>query len=161
MESGPVRSEDGLRLDLEGARDAIARCDVLVLGFKHLAPRVLFDTREGTASRPLFRVVPPVKTPRERFAQLRRLRPDLGEPQRFVFIQWPLGLDSLMESGLWDQIVDRCRTAEPQRGEADCDGLLERLTQLDRKEVREAIAGESYRTLWPPDERRGRGERLE
>ena len=151
-----MRSEDGLRLDLDGARDAIARCDVLVLGFRHLAPRVLFDTREGTASRPLFRIVPPVNTPRERFAQLRRLRPDLGEPERFVFIQWPLGLDSLVESGLWGRIVDRCRAVEPERGQSDCDGLLERLTRLDQKEVREAIAGESYRTLWPPD---GRGTR--
>ncbi len=151
-----MRSEDGLRLDLDGARDAIARCDVLVLGFRHLAPRVLFDTREGTASRPLFRIVPPVNTPRERFAQLRRLRPDLREPQRFVFIQWPLGLESLVDSGLWERIVERCRAVEPERGPAECDGLMARLQQLDHKEEREAIAGESYRTLWPPLERRQR-----
>jgi len=41
----------------------------------HLTPRVLFDTRTGSASGPLFRIVPPVKTPKDRFAQLRRLRP--------------------------------------------------------------------------------------
>ncbi|HEY7295907.1 MAG TPA: hypothetical protein VH916_12755 [Dehalococcoidia bacterium] len=148
-----MRSEDGLRIDVDAARDAIGRCDVLVLGFRHLAPRVLFDTREGTASGPLFRVVPPVNTPKERFAQLRRLRPDLGEPERFLFIQWPLGLDSLVESGLWSRIVDRCRTAAQERGLEECDGLLQRLTELDAKEVREAIAGESYRTQWPPHER--------
>ncbi len=156
-----MRAEDGLRLDLDGARDAIARCDVLVLGFKHLAPRVLFDTREGTGSGPLFRVVPPVRTPKERFAQLRRLRPDLGEPERFLFIQWPLGLDSLVESGVWSRIVERCRAAAQERGREECEGLLQRLTQLDTKEVRDAIAGESYRTLWPPRERRRRGERRE
>ncbi|HLZ72246.1 MAG TPA: hypothetical protein VKV26_20275 [Dehalococcoidia bacterium] len=154
-----MRAEDGLRLDLDGAREAIGRCDVLVLGFRHLAPRVLFDTREGTASKPLFRIVPPVNTPKERFAQLRRLRPDLGEPERFLFIQWPLGLESLVESGIWSCIVERCRAAAQERGLQECEGLLERLTRLDQKEVQEAIDGESYRTLWPPSPGQPRGER--
>lgn len=153
-----MRSEDGLRLEVAEALEAVGRADVLVLGFTHLSPRVLFDTRKG-AGRPLFRLVPPVRTPEERFAQLRRLRPGLPDPERFVFIQWPLGLDSLLETGLWERIVSHCSAAAGERGIQDCAGVLSRLRMLDRKEEREAIGGESYRTLWPLRRDRGRGGR--
>jgi hypothetical protein len=151
-----VRAENGLTLSLDEVREAVGKSDVLILGFLHLAPRVLFDTRPGTGG-PLFRLVSPVRGPQERFAQLRKLRPGLGEPERFVFIQWPLGMQSLVESGVWERIVGHCETAAGPRGAADCEGILSRLRQLDRKEEREAITGDSYRTIWPQHRKRTTG----
>lgn len=149
-----MRAENGLSLNLPEVFEAIGKSDVLVLGFLHIVPRVLFDTRAGAGS-PLFRLVPPVRTPEERFAQLRKLRPGLGEPERFVFIQWPLGLESLQQNGVWQRIVEHCIAAAATRAATDCDGILQRLQLLDRKEEIDAIGGESYKTLWPPRERRG------
>jgi len=152
-----VHAENGLSLDLAEVFEAIGKSDVLVLGFLHLAPRVLFDTRKGK-DRPLYRLVAPVRTPEERFAQLRKLRPGLDDPKRYVFIQWPLGLSSLLDSEVWDQIVDHCVKAAGEEGRSDCEGILERLKELDRKEERAAIVGESYRTIWPPRRNRKAGE---
>jgi hypothetical protein len=143
-----VRAENGLNLNLAEVFEAVGKSDVLVLGFLHLTPRILFDTRTGPGG-PLFRFVPPVRTPEERFAQLRKLRKGLGDPERFVFIQWPLGLDSLENNGVWQRIMEHCRAAAPDRADADCATVMKRLRELDRKEDRDAIAGESYRTIWP------------
>lgn len=143
-----MRGENGLGLNLPEVRDAVARADVLVVGFVHLTPRVLFDLRPGP-SHPLFRLVAPVRTPDERFAQLRRLRPGVPDPERFVFIQWPLGLDSLVETSVWETIVARCQVVAGEQALSDCDGIMQRLRILDSKELREAIGGDSYRSLWP------------
>jgi len=150
-----VRAENGLNLNLEEVLEAVDRSDVLVLGFLHLTPRILFDTRLGS-DRPLFRIVARVRTPEERFAQLRKLRPGLGDPNRYVFIEWPLGMTSLVESRVWQRIVEHCAGAGGERARTDCEGILERLRRLDRKEEHEAIRGESYRTMWPSRRRRGR-----
>lgn len=153
-----MHAENGLSLDLAEAVEAVGKSDVLVLGFLHIAPRVLFDTRRGN-DKPLFRLVAPVRTPEERLAQLRKLRPSLDDPRRYVFIQWPLGLSSLVEMEIWDRIVDHCVKSAGEAARADCDGILQRLQELDRKEEREAIWGESYRTIWPPRRNRKAGER--
>ncbi len=151
-----MRAENGLSLNLTEVFEAIGKSDVLVLGFLHLAPRVLFDTRRAS-DRPLFRLVPPVRTPEERFGQLRKLRPGLADPERYVFIQWPLGLTSLVTTEVWDQVVDHCVHAAGDSAREDCDGIMKRLRQLDRKEDREAIRGDSYRTVWPSRGRRHTG----
>lgn len=148
-----MHAENGLNLDLDQVLEALRACDVMVLGFMHLSPRVLFDMRPGPGG-PLFRVVAPVGTPQERFQQLRKLRPGIGDPKQYLFLQWPLGLGSLLEMGVWERIVDRCREAAPDIADDDCAAILDRLERLDRKETREALRGDSYRTVWPP--RRGR-----
>ncbi len=153
-----MHAENGLSLSLTEVFEAIGKSDVLVLGFLHIAPRILFDTRSGP-DKPLFRMVPPARTPEERFAHLRKLRPGLSDPERYVFIQWPLGMTSLVTTEVWDQIVDHCVKAAGESAREDCDGILKRLRQLDRKEDREAIRGESYRTVWPPRGKRRTGGR--
>lgn len=147
-----MRGENGLGINLPEAREAIGHADVLVLGFAHIQPRVLFDLRSGSGA-PLIRLVPPVRTPQERFGQLRRLRPGVPDPERFIFVQWPLGLDSIEESGVWEAIIAHAERTVGERARTDCEGVMQRLRLLDRKETREAIGGESYRYLWP----KGRG----
>jgi hypothetical protein len=142
-----VRGENGLGINLREARGAIGQADVLVLGFDHIKQRVLFDFRPGPGG-PLIRLVAPVSTARERLTELHTLRPGIPDPQRFIFVRWPLGLDSLVDSGVWDVITERAGTGN-EKARADCDGALQRLRLLDAKETREAIAGESYRSLWP------------
>jgi hypothetical protein len=144
-----VRSDNGSSLELAEVRKAIDLSDVLVLGFLHLSSRLLFDVRTGPREAPLIRFVPPVRTPEERFAHLRGLRPGLNDPQKYVFIRWPLGLESLIASGVWQQITDHCVEAGGEAAERDCAVLLKRLCELDRREDLEAIAGKTYRTLWP------------
>jgi len=151
-----MRTENGLNLDLQQLFETIDQCDVLVLGFLHIGPRVLFDSRHDAAGAPLLRFVPPVRTPRERFAHLRRLRPSLGDPERYAWVQWPLGIESLVGMGTWARVVQHCSLAAGDRAVVDCEEILDRLRLLERKEVTEAISGAGYRTLWPaPRPRRG------
>lgn len=144
-----MRSENGIALELAEVHQAIGLSDVLVLSFPHLASRLLFDVRTGGGAGPLIRFVPPVRTPQERIAHLRTLRPGLGDPEKYVFLQWPLGLESLLSGEIWQQITDHCVAVGGDRAERDCALLLRRLCELDHREDIEAISGKTYRTLWP------------
>jgi hypothetical protein len=144
-----MRSENGLGLTLDEVYQAVDVSDVLIIAFPHLTGRLLFDVRTRPGEPPVIRSVPPVRSPDERFAYLRKLRPGLADPERYVFIQWPLGIESLVTNEVWRHIEDHCIAAGGDKAGEECASMLRRLYELDRKEDREAIRGRSYKTLWP------------
>jgi hypothetical protein len=147
-----MKSENGLSLSLDEVYKAVDISDVLLIAFPHLTGRLLFDVRTRPDDGPVIRSVPPVRGPDERFAYLRRLRPGLPDPERYVFIQWPLGVESLVTNDVWRHIEDHCIAAGGDRSGEECATLLRGLYELDRQEDREAIRGKSFKTLWPPQE---------
>ena len=144
-----MKSENGLGLELPEVFKAIDLSEVLVMSLPHLSNRLLFDVRVRAGQGPIVRLVPPVRSPEERFAYLRRLRPGVGDPEKYVFIQWPLGVQSLVADHVWQRITEHCEAAGGPDTRRRCDQLLRRLSELDRQEDVEAIRGQSYRTLWP------------
>lgn len=144
-----MKSENGLGLSLEEVYKAVDVSDVLVIAFPHLTGRLLFDVRTRPGESPLIRSVPPVRSPDERFAYLRSVRPGLADPERYVFIQWPLGVESLITNDVWRHIEEHCISAGGDKAGEECASLLRRLYELDQHEDSEAIRGRSYKTLWP------------
>ena len=133
--------------DLDDALRVIDEADVVVIGFAWLADRLLVDARRSGSSGPYVRVVTPVRTPQERIRQLRELRPGFNDPESFVFLPWSGRVDSFVEAGLYQRIVDRCRDDEPALG--DCHTALKKLEELDRDDLRQAIrGGDKYHTLY-------------
>jgi hypothetical protein len=145
-----MKSENGLGLSLEEVYKAIDVSDVLVIALPHLSGRLLFDVRTRPGDPPLIRTVPPVRGPDERFAYLRSARPGLADPERYVFIQWPLGVESLVSNDVWRRIEDHCVDAGGEKAGEECAGLLRGLYELDHHEDVEAVGGRSYKTIWPP-----------
>ena len=138
-------SEEGF--DLEETLRAIREADVVVIGLGWLAERLLIDGRYNESDGPYIRVVEPVRSPQERILQLRKLRPGFGDPESFVFFPWAGRVDAFVEADLFERVLDRCNGDE--RAMEDAREALKQLFELDREDIRQAIAGgEKYHALY-------------
>ena len=136
---------DGFNMD-EPQR-VIAEAEVLVVQFGWLAERLLVDQRRAQDVGPYIRVVQPVRTPQERIRQLREWRPGFNDPETYVFFPWAGRVEAFVEAGLFARIVERC--ADDDQARSDCESALEKLLQLDREDLLQAIrGGEKYHTLY-------------
>lgn len=136
------------RPHLTRALRMIAEAEVLVVGFTMFAERLLLDTRSTDAVPPMIQVVPPVASVEERLTELRRTRPQFPPPERFYFFIWPLRIATFEQSGLWQRMVLRVLEAGHAKVGGDCNHALERLYQLEREDVQEALQGARYQTIW-------------
>ncbi|MCY3568542.1 MAG: hypothetical protein OXH38_07930 [Chloroflexi bacterium] len=133
--------------DLEETLRALREADVVVIGFGWLQERLLIDGRRNDTDGPYIRVVEPVRSPQDRIRELRKLRPNFDDPESFVFFPWAGRVDSFVEADLFDRILERC--AGDTTAEDDARAALSRLYELDREDIRQAIAGgEKYHTLY-------------
>lgn len=135
-------------IDLGEVMRVIRSADVLMLRFVVVSDRLLLDARSNELDGPMLKVVPRVNGARERFRELRRLRPRFPLPDRITAVQWPHRIATLSSSGVWDIVRERL-SASGFPGAADqADAILEELTRLEKLEIRNAIKGEGYQTYW-------------
>src|SRR5215216_2860400 len=83
-EATTMYGENGAIVDVDEVRDAIARADVLIVGFRTFPERLLIDARSNDAAGPMARVVEPLGGVEERMHWLGRTRPQFGLPERFT-----------------------------------------------------------------------------
>jgi hypothetical protein len=122
--------------------------EVIVVRFLILSLRLLVDSRSSAKDGPLIRLVPAASSAEERFRSLRKLRPDFPAPERITVIHWPKRVDQLIASGVWSGLEERLRSSGfAGTTEAVASTLVE-LQRLERTEIRRAILGEGYQTLW-------------
>ncbi len=133
--------ENGQVVDVAEVREAIERADVLIVGFRGFAERLLVDSRSSGAAGPMVRVVAPLGGVEERMHWLGRNRPQFGLPQRFTFFVWPHSVGFLEETGL------AAALAVGSGAEPVAEALAE-LRRLERAAHREAIDGDRWRSLW-------------
>jgi hypothetical protein len=135
-------------IDLAEVMRVIRSADVLMLRFVIVPQRLLLDSRSNDVDGPLLKVVPRVSGARERFRELRRLRPRFPLPDRITAVHWPHRIDSLKSSGVWDAVIERLGASGFPGAEQQADAIYTELTQLERAEVQNAIKGEGYHTYW-------------
>ena len=144
--------ENGQIVDIDQVREAVARADVLIVGFRAFAERLLIDSRANEAVGPMARVVEPLRGVEERMHWLGRNRPQFELPERFTFFVWPHSIRFLQESGVADQMFASVGAGAEQLAEA-----LDQLHRLEHTAQRAAIAGDQWRSLWDAQgTRRGR-----
>jgi hypothetical protein len=76
------------------------------------------------------------------------MRPRFGRPDSITIIPWPKYIASLADLGIWDRIVRRYAEIGSPQNVRDCDRCFAELAKLEREEVRRAIVGENYETIW-------------
>jgi hypothetical protein len=149
-----MHGENGQIVDVTEVREAIARADVLVVGFRTFPERLLIDSRSDEAVPPMARVVEPLRGVEERMHWLGRARPQFGLPERFTFFVWPHSVRFLEETGVANQFFTSVGAGE---GAEQLAGALDELLRLERAARRQAIAGDTWRSLWDAQgTRRGR-----
>ena len=133
---------------LDEVFQTVRTADVITFRFVVVGHRLLIDNRYTEIDAPLVKVVPRVSSAYERFRSLKQLRPRFHLPDKICAIWWPKRVEALVSSGVWSSIVDRVSAAGFAEAAARCEETLQELIDLERLEVRKAIQGDGYRTLW-------------
>ena len=140
--------DSDFRIDIGEVQRAIDVGDITALYFPLLRKTLLMDTRTTGVDGPMIKVVPMASSPQERFKELVRLRPRFSKPESITIIQWPKYVGSMVKLQLWDHIVRHFLEIGPPEIVRRCDECLQELSHTEQDELRRAITGENYETLW-------------
>ena len=140
--------DSDFRIDIGEVCRAIDLGEIIALYFPLLRKTLLMDTRTNAVDGPMIKVVPMASSPEERFRELIRMRPRFPKPESISIVPWPKYVHSLVDTGVWDSIVRRFLEIGPPQIVRDCEACLMELYAVEREEIRRAISGENYETLW-------------
>jgi hypothetical protein len=140
---------DDYGVDLDEVHKVIEASDVLVVRFHIVQRRLLVDFRTKPGIGPYVAMVAPASSVEERFRAIKEVRPEFPLPERVMSFQWPRMIAVMVDSGVWQRIVDRATSLGGQEAAEACTTVLDRLLAEERAEVQRAIRGsEHYQTLW-------------
>jgi hypothetical protein len=135
-------------LNLDDILRTIASADVLRIRFLLLDKRLLIDNRCNEFEGPLVKLVPRMGSSEESFRNLKRMRPRFPLPDRMTAIWWPKYVETLCTSGVWQALVSRIADSGFSESVRQCEDALQELRAMERQEIRNAISGEGFQTIW-------------
>jgi hypothetical protein len=136
------------RIDVSEVNRNLDVAEVVALYFPLLRKTLLMDLRTSDVDSAMIRVVPMANTPEERFQSLLKMRPRFGKPDSITIIPWPKYVRSLVDLGIWDHIVRRYADTGSSDLVRECRRCFQELERFERGEIRRAISGENYETIW-------------
>ena len=136
------------RIDVSEVNRNLDVAEVVAMYFPMLRKTLLMDMRTNDIDGPMIRVVPMAKTPAERFHSLKKMRPRFGKPDTITIIPWPKFITTLVELGVWDHIVRRYADLGSPEMVRQCEKCYAELVRSWDAEMRNAITGENYETIW-------------
>jgi hypothetical protein len=140
---------DEFGVDLDEVFKVIDTADVLVVRFHLIDKRLLVDFRTKAGVLPLVKVVPRAESVEDRFRSIKRLRPELPLPEKVMSFHWPRSVPVMLNSGVWQHLVDRVSSLGDDETTDSCGRAMEELLALERREVFGAIRGaDHYQTIW-------------
>ncbi len=141
---------DDFAVDLEELFNDIDNAEVVSISFPTFDKSAVFDMRSSETEGPMLRLMPMVSSPRERIRSVRRLRPGFPRPTGLTVIPWHGYVDTLVQNGIWQKLVERfCRSGLNQREALDtCGSVLTELRHSEKTEMTSAILGDNYHTIW-------------
>jgi hypothetical protein len=140
--------DSDFQIDIGEVQRAIDVGEITALYFPLLRKTLLMDTRTTAVDSPMITVVPMASSPEERFRELVRMRPRLPKPDSINIVPWPKYVASLVRLEVWDHIVRRYLEIGPPEVVKRCEECLQELHGFEQEELRRAITGERYETLW-------------
>lgn len=143
--------DSDFQLDLSEVRKHLDETQVVGFFFPFLRQTLLLDTRSNGNDGPLIIVTPMVQSVEERMRSLRKLRPRFPRPDSMTLIPWPKFVDSLERLGVTQMIEDRMAAIGGEGLRSRCRDAFAELRRTERQQVRQAITGEGYETLWERD----------
>ena len=143
--------EGNFLFDIDDVMQNVSGAEVMSLFFPTFRRALIIDTRTTGEVGPLVRLMPMARSPQDRVRSIRRLRPQLPRPTNLTLIPWQRYVDSLVEYGVWDRILNKVRESGDEEALNACDKALAELRDMEREELLSAITGRNYHTLWPQD----------
>ena len=145
--------EGNFLFDIDQVIQNVSEAEVMSLFFPTFRRSLIIDTRTNDTVGPFVRLMPMARSPQDRMRSIRRLRPQFPRPSNLTLIPWQRYVSSLVESGVWDQIVDRIRQSADEEALSACERALVELKKLEHEELTDAITGRNYHTIWPAERR--------
>jgi hypothetical protein len=140
---------DEFGVDLEEVFKLIEAAEVLVVRFHIIERRLLVDFRTKAGVQPLIIAVPRAESVEERFRTIKKLRPQFAFPEKVMSFHWPRSMPVLLNSGVWQHLVDRLVAAGGDETRQHCDKVMQQLLDEEKQEINGAILGaDHYQTLW-------------
>jgi len=136
------------RIDISEVNRAIDLGEIIALYFPLLRKTLLMDLRTTPLDGPMIKVVPMATSAEDRYRELVRMRPRLPKPESINIVPWPKFVETLVRSGVWDRVARRYAEIGPPEMVRQCIASLDQLRDVERDEVRRAITGENFETLW-------------
>ena len=140
--------EGEFSLDLDEALKNIEIAEVISVYFPMLRKSLLVDIRTSFEETPIIRIVPMALSVEERSRSLKKMRPSLDRPQSITVLPWPKYINSLVDLGIWDMILNRLVDSGDSKLLKRSKLILEELYDLELKELATVISGDSYHTIW-------------
>ncbi|HEX5371002.1 MAG TPA: hypothetical protein VFY10_16480 [Dehalococcoidia bacterium] len=135
-------------LNLDDILRTVETAEVVRIRFLLLDKRLLIDNRYNEFEGPLVKIVARSGSSEESFRSLKRLRPRFPLPEKMTAIWWPKYVNTLYSTGVWGAIVARIAETGFTDSVRQCDTVLRELLKLERQEIRNAISGEGFQTVW-------------
>ena len=135
-------------LNLEDILRTVETAEVIRIRFLLLDKRLLVDNRYNEFEGPLVKIVSRSGSSEESFRNLKRLRPRFPLPEKMTAIWWPKYVNTLYTTGVWQALTKRIADTGFTDAARQCDTILRELLALERQEIKNAISGEGFQTIW-------------
>src|SRR5262245_1581894 len=135
-------------LNLDDILRTIETAEVVRIRFLLLDKRLLIDNRHNEFEGPMVKIVARAGSSEESFRNLKRLRPRFALPDKMTAIWWPKYVNTLYSTGVWAAVVKRITETGFTDSVRQCDDILRDLLALERQEIKNAISGEGFQTIW-------------
>ena len=136
------------RIDLDDLLKNVNAAEVISIYLPVLRKTILVDTRFTAEDPPMVRIVPMAGSLEERQRSLRRLRPQFPKPKSITVVPWPKYVDSLVQLGIWDKLLERFAFSGHKEAIQACNDVLKEARKLEKDELGAAISGENCHTVW-------------
>jgi hypothetical protein len=151
-QAGKLDCVDGaIDLDIERLRHSLRTVDHVLFRLTPtgVSQRLLVDFRSNSDAGPGVHLLPEVNSFAERLRSIEQVRRGFPVPDRLVVVTWPLRVDALERLEVLETMRSRLAAADAYDAIKQLDEAYATLLELQREELRRAISGEGYRTLWP------------
>ena len=138
--------------DIEEIKNTLLEADVVSLFFPYFGKTVLIDIRSNETDGPALILTEMVRSPRERIRSMEQLRPGFNDPEKMVLIPWIRYVETLVDSGIWSVIVKKLEKASFIDPSVSANEILEKLRNLEHRDLADAVNGTSYKTIWSKPE---------
>ncbi len=135
-------------VDRAAMLSAVRERDHLVFRFATVSQRLFVDFRTAMEDGPAVHVLPPAASVKERMASIREVRPAFPRPERINIVAWPLRVGGLERLGVIAEMRARLGDLDGFEALRALDAALRTLEREEEREIRQAITGEGYKTLW-------------
>ena len=144
--------EGNFLFDIDEVIKNIDDAGVISVFFPTFRKSLIIDTRHSESTGPMVELTSMARSPQDRMRWIRRRRTQFPRPRSLTLIPWQRYIDSLVTSGVWEQILDRVRESGYAGAVKDCENALAELRKMEHRELVDAITGNNYHTLWAQDE---------